>query len=77
MKYFKKLPERKLGDNTSPGWQAIVQLFQGKPVKGNEKFLGLERTINRARIDYNTARREDLARLADKRPLLETIQDLM
>jgi hypothetical protein len=77
MKYFKKLPERKLGDNTTPAWQAIAKLFQVKKVKVNENFSGIERTINEAKIDYDSARREIFSKPADKRPLLDTIQDLM
>lgn len=73
---LERLPERKLGDNSTPGWQAVVRLFQGKKVKGNEFFRGIERTINEAKIDYDTARREALM-LAEKRRLLDTIQDLM
>ena len=57
MKYFNK----KLGNNESKAWKLIVKLFnQGKDVKGNENFLGIERTITRARNDYDTARRHVL-----------------
>ena len=51
MKYFNK----KLDDNDSKAWKLIVKLFQGKDVKGNENFLGIERTITRARNNYDTA----------------------
>ncbi len=71
MKYFKK----KLGDNDSKAWKLIVKLFQGKDVKGNENFLGIERTITRARNDYETARRQALYNSIDK-PQLDTIKEL-
>ena len=71
MKYFNK----KLGDNESKAWKLIVKLFQGKDVKGNGNFLGIERTITRARNDYDTARRQALYRLVEK-PQLDTIKEL-
>ena len=71
MKYFKK----KLGDNDSKAWKLIVKLFQDKDVKGNEVFLGIERTITRARNDYETARRQALYNSIDK-PQLDTIKEL-
>ena len=76
MKFFKIIPTREPGDNETPVWKAIVKLFNpGKDVKGNENFLGIERTITRARNDYDTARRQALYRLLD-RPQLDTIKEL-
>ena len=76
MKYFKKIPTRKPSDNETPAWKAILKLFNnGKDVKGNENFLGIERTITRARNDYETARRQALYKLVE-RPQLDTIKEL-
>ena len=72
MKYFNK----KLGDNDSKAWKLIVKLFNnGKDVKGNENFLGIEKTITRAKNDYDTARRQVLYNLVE-RPQLDTIKEL-
>ena len=72
MKYFNK----KLGDNDSKAWKLIVKLFNnGKDVKGNENFLGIERTITRAKNDYDAARRQALYKLVE-RPQLDTIKEL-
>ena len=71
MKYFNK----KIGNNDSKAWKLIVKLFQGKDVKGNENFLGIDRTLTRVRNDYDTARREALYRLVE-RPQLDTIKEL-
>ncbi len=71
MKYFNK----KLGDNDTKAWKLIVKLFNnGKDVKGNENFLGIEKTIG-ARNDHETARRQALYKLIEK-PQLDAIKEL-